>query len=46
VRWLIEVTHNPVAPAWYLTGAVAVGEIALLLLPESAPAKVARQPVA
>jgi MHS family citrate/tricarballylate:H+ symporter-like MFS transporter len=43
VRWLIQVTGNPVAPAWYLTGAVAVGQIALMLMPESAPRKLARQ---
>jgi len=26
VTWLIHVSGNPVAPAWYLTGAVAVGQ--------------------
>jgi MHS family citrate/tricarballylate:H+ symporter-like MFS transporter len=44
VTWLIHVTNNPVAPAWYLTGAVAVGQIALMLMPESAPIKLARRP--
>jgi hypothetical protein len=40
VTWLIHATgNNPIAPAWYLTGAVAVGQIALMLLPESAPVK-------
>jgi hypothetical protein len=38
------VTGNPVAPAWYLTGAVAIGQIALILMPESAPVKLAREP--
>jgi len=43
VTWLIHATgNNPIAPAWYLTGAVAVGQIALMLLPESAPVKLAR----
>jgi MFS transporter, MHS family, citrate/tricarballylate:H+ symporter len=43
VTWLIHVTGNPVAPAWYLTGAVAIGQIALMFMPESAPAKLARR---
>jgi MHS family citrate/tricarballylate:H+ symporter-like MFS transporter len=44
VTWLIHVTgNNPIAPAWYLTGAVAVGQIALMFLPESAPIKLARR---
>jgi len=41
VTWLIHVTGNPVAPAWYLTGAAAIGQIALFLMPESAPVKLA-----
>jgi len=41
VTWLIHVTGNPVAPAWYLMGAAAVGQIALMLFPESAPVKLA-----
>jgi MHS family citrate/tricarballylate:H+ symporter-like MFS transporter len=44
VTWLIHVTGNPVAPAWYLTGAVAIGQIALMLMPESAPIKLPRVP--
>lgn len=39
VTWLIHVTGDPIAPAWYLIGATAVGQIALLLMPESAPVK-------
>jgi MFS family permease len=39
VAWLIHVTGNPIAPAWYLIGATAVGQVALLLMPESAPVK-------
>jgi MFS family permease len=44
VTWLIHVTGNPVAPAWYLTGAVAIGQVALMLMPESAPVKLAQRP--
>jgi MHS family citrate/tricarballylate:H+ symporter-like MFS transporter len=44
VTWLIHVSGNPVAPAWYLTGAVAVGQVALMLMPESAPVKLAHRP--
>jgi MHS family citrate/tricarballylate:H+ symporter-like MFS transporter len=39
VTWLIHVTGDPIAPAWYLIGATAVGQVALLLMPESAPVK-------
>ncbi|HEV2703847.1 MAG TPA: MFS transporter [Steroidobacteraceae bacterium] len=42
VTWLLHVTGNPVAPAWYLTGAALMGQIALMLMPESAPVKLAR----
>ena len=41
VTWLIHVTNNPLAPAWYLTGAAAVGQVAVMLFPESAPVKLA-----
>ena len=44
VHWLIHVTGNPMAPAWYLTGAVAIGQVALMLMPESAPVKLAQRP--
>lgn len=37
--WLIHMTGNAMAPAWYLTGAVVLGQIALMLMPESAPAR-------
>ncbi|HXE53508.1 MAG TPA: MFS transporter [Tepidisphaeraceae bacterium] len=39
VRWLIHVTGNPMAPAWYLLIATAIGQIAIHLIPESAPAR-------
>ena len=42
VTWLIKVTGNPIAPAWYWTGAAAVGLVGILLTHESAPRKAAR----
>jgi hypothetical protein len=42
--WLIHVTGNAMAPAWYLMGAAAVGQIALMLMAESAPARTQRAP--
>jgi len=39
VAWIIHVTGNPLAPAWYMLGAVAVGLIAMMRLPETAPVK-------
>ena len=40
VAWLIETTGNPLAPAWYMGGAVLVGLGAMLLMPETAPGRV------
>lgn len=37
IQGLIDLTHNPLAPAWYLTGALVLGLIAAALFPESAP---------
>lgn len=45
VTWLIHVTGNAMAPAWYLTAAVAVGQAALMLMRESAPARLPIRPV-
>jgi len=42
--WLIHVTGSAMAPAWYLMGAAAVGQIALMLMAESAPARTQRAP--
>jgi MFS family permease len=39
VAWIIHVTGNPMAPAWYMLGAVTIGLIAMARLPETAPAK-------
>ena len=41
VRWLIEITKNPMAPAWYMLTATAVGQIAMRMIPESAPVRLA-----
>ncbi len=43
VKWLLGVTGNPLAPAWYWTAALAVGLLAAILTPESAPAVLARR---
>jgi MFS family permease len=37
VAWIIHVTGNPLAPAWYMIGAVTIGLIAMSQLPETAP---------
>ena len=43
VAWLTHLTHNPLAPAWYLTGAVAVSLMAMLAMPETAPVRLRRR---
>jgi MFS family permease len=42
VRWLIE-RYGPMSPAWYLLAATIIGQIALMQIPESAPARRERQ---
>ncbi len=42
VTWLIKVTKNPEAPAWYWAGAAVVGLAAMLCIQETAPRKLAR----
>ena len=37
VTWLIDVTGNPLSPAWYIVGALAVGVAAMVTLEETAP---------
>src|SRR5689334_8373311 len=37
IAWLIHVTENPLAPAWYLLLATALSVIAMLMMVESAP---------
>lgn len=40
VKWLTDASGSPMAPAWYLTGALSVGIVAALAMRESAPRKV------
>jgi MHS family citrate/tricarballylate:H+ symporter-like MFS transporter len=40
VKWLTDATGNPLAPAWYLTGALVVGGLAMAAMRETAPIKV------
>jgi len=44
VTWLIHVTGSAMAPAWYLIGATAIGQIALMLMRESAPVRLSTVP--
>jgi MHS family citrate/tricarballylate:H+ symporter-like MFS transporter len=44
VTWLIHVTGSAMAPAWYLIGATAIGQIAFMLIRESAPVRLAMAP--
>ena len=39
VAGLTALTHSNLAPAWYMTGGVAVALVAMILFPESAPHK-------
>ncbi len=39
ITWLIHVTGSAMAPAWYLLGATAIGQIALMLMRESSPVR-------
>jgi MFS family permease len=39
ITWLIKVTGDPMSPAWYLFAATLIGQIAYVLIVESAPAK-------
>jgi MFS family permease len=39
VTWLLHISGNPLAPAWYLLLAAVVGLAAMSLLPETAPIK-------
>jgi MFS family permease len=42
VTWLLHVSGNPLAPAWYLLLAASVALIAMALLRETAPIKIGR----
>jgi MFS family permease len=39
VTWLIAATDSPLAPAWYMTGAMVVGIIGMAMMRETAPVK-------
>ena len=39
VAWLTQLIGSPLAPAWYMIGAVAVGLLAITQVPETAPVK-------
>lgn len=39
VKLLIVFMHNPIAPAWYLAVALAMGLVAMIVMHETAPAK-------
>jgi MFS family permease len=42
VTWLIHTSGSAMAPAWYMFGATLVGQIAFMLIPESAPVRLQR----
>ena len=42
VTWLIHVSGSALAPAWYWIGAASLGQIALMLMRESAPVRLAK----
>jgi MFS transporter, MHS family, citrate/tricarballylate:H+ symporter len=44
LKWLIETTGDPLAPAYYMTATFAIGLLAMALTKESAPVKVTHQP--
>ncbi|HEY7888526.1 MAG TPA: MFS transporter [Steroidobacteraceae bacterium] len=45
VTWLIAKTGSPLAPAWYMSGAIAAGLLAMWGLPETAPSRTQANPV-
>ena len=42
VAWLTNLTRSPMAPAFYMSGCVAIALCAMSLLPETAPMKLAK----
>jgi len=46
ITWLIKATGDAMAPAYYWSGALAIGLVAMLLIPESAPVKKKATPAA
>src|SRR5215471_1125653 len=45
VTWLIHATGNALAPAWYMLFATAVGLIAMMMMSETAPAKLSAKSI-
>ena len=39
VAWLTGLTHNPLAPAWYMSLCVAIALVAMIALPQTAPGR-------
>lgn len=39
ITWIIKITGNPLAPAWYMAGAIVLGLIAMTTMRETAPVK-------
>jgi MHS family citrate/tricarballylate:H+ symporter-like MFS transporter len=39
VAWLTKVTGSPLAPAWYMSGALVIGLFGMLAMKETAPVK-------
>ena len=39
VTWILKETGNPLAPAWYMIGAIGIGLLAMVLMRETAPVK-------
>jgi MFS family permease len=46
VTWLLHVTGNPLAIAWYLTGVTGIGLLAMIAMRESAPVRLRRMTLA
>src|SRR5262245_34829326 len=45
VTWLIHATGNALAPAWYMMFASAVGLVAMIMMCETAPAKISTKAI-
>jgi len=45
VKALIDITGNPLIPAYYMFVAAAIGQMAYFLIPESAPVRLKSRPV-
>lgn len=44
ITWLIHVTGSAMAPTWYLLAAGIVGQVAMIMMPESAPVRMNPDP--